>query len=134
MNQVLLACLVSLFFAHVLKVIFSSFKIGKFAYWRLLENGGMPSGHSSFVTTLAVSVGLVEGFDSILFSIVAVLWAIVIIDSVRVRGVLGKQSAALNKLFKFKKFDELLGHSWVEVFSGIIVGAIVALYFFQTLI
>ena len=95
----------------------------------------MPSSHSSFVTSLACSVGFEEGFSSTLFAIAFVLSMIVMYDASGVRRAAGKQAEVLNIFIaNFEKhgikidskLKELLGHSPIEVFAGAILGIVVS--------
>jgi len=55
----------SLFAAQFLKIFF----IRPINFYTVFTSGGMPSSHSSFVSSLAVTVGLKYGFSSDLFAI-----------------------------------------------------------------
>jgi acid phosphatase family membrane protein YuiD len=74
----------------------------------------MPSSHSSFVVSAALSVGFAEGFGSTVFAVSLVLAIVVMYDAAGVRRQAGKQAAALNKIIEnigFKideRFKELL--------------------------
>lgn len=96
----------------------------------------MPSSHTSFVTSLATVVGMVEGFHSTNFAIAVVFAAIVMYDAAGVRRAVGKQATILNqmledlqhgKLIQNEKLKELIGHTPFEVLGGAILGIIVAL-------
>ena len=102
----------------------------------------MPSSHSSFVSALAITVGLKHGFSSDLFAIVTVFALIVTYDASGVRRAVGQQANVLNNLIKHledKSFaserqllikedlKELIGHTPFEVFAGVLLGAIIAL-------
>ena len=102
-----------------------------------VSNGGMPSSHSATVTTLSLKIGQIEGFNSSLFSLVLVFGLFVIMEATGLRQEIGHQAQLLNEMMDNalhgKKFDgkrlrELVGHTWAEVFGGIIFG--VAFYFF----
>lgn len=96
----------------------------------------MPSSHAAFVVSLAVSVGLAEGFTSSLFAVSVVVALVVMYDAAGVRRAAGQQAKILNKLVEDweknnfenteKKLKELLGHTPVEVFAGAVLGALIA--------
>lgn len=127
----------SLFTAQFLKIFF----IRPMNIYTFFTSGGMPSSHSSFVSSLAVSVGLKYGFASDLFAIVTVFSLIVTYDASGVRRAVGQQANVLNNLIKHlesKNFandrqlikedlKELIGHTPYEVIAGVLLGAIIAL-------
>lgn len=127
----------SLFTAQLLKIFF----IHPINFYTFFTSGGMPSSHSSFVSALAVTVGLKYGFSSDLFAIVTVFALIVTYDASGVRRAVGKQANVLNNLVKHlegKNFStdkqlikedlkELIGHTPYEVFAGVFLGALIAL-------
>ncbi|MFH1612248.1 MAG: divergent PAP2 family protein [bacterium] len=108
----------------------------------LIELGGMPSVHSAFVSSLSTSVGLKLGWDNPIFIVTLCFSCIVIADAAGFRRATGKQAKALNEIveelksiqsFKDLKYEtvrELLGHTPIEVFVGIIVGIIITFIFY----
>ncbi len=104
--------------------------------WRptlFVSNGGMPSSHSATVTTLTLKIGQLEGFESSLFSLVLVFGLFVIMEATGLRQEIGHQAQLLNELMDSalhgEKLDggrlrELVGHTWAEVFGGIIFGGL----------
>ena len=117
--------------AQIIKIIIDLIK-SKTIDWRLItSSGGMPSSHSSFVTSLATSVGMAMGFDSVEFAITFVLCMVVMYDAAGVRRAAGKQAAVINDIadvmenYGFQmdeNLKELLGHTPVEVAAGAILG------------
>ena len=106
--------------------------------------GGMPSAHSAFVVGLSTTVGLIEGFNSVLFSIAFVNALVVMYDAAGVRRAAGRQAACLNRILDdFYKHEiqeiggrlkELLGHTPHQVFWGAILGIAYSYYIHQWLI
>lgn len=105
--------------------------------WQHLVNdyGGMPSSHTSFVTSLATVIGLSQGFNSAAFAVSVVLMIVVIRDAVGFRREIGRNAVFTNMIAKIiykdaptqtkKKIDflnERVGHSFPEVIAGFIVG------------
>lgn len=139
-NGVLGTAVLGWFVAQILKVIFVFVTDKKFNFSRIVGSGGMPSSHSSFVTSLATAVGLVEGFDSTFFAICVVIALIVMYDAAGVRRAAGQQARILNKIvdewehgdFSLTeiKLKELLGHTPMEVIAGAILGIIIAVICF----
>jgi len=136
-SSILVTTIMSWFIAQVIKVILVLLKSKKIDFRRFVGSGGMPSSHSSFVVSLAVSVGLTEGFTSTLFAVTVVLAMVVMYDAAGVRRAAGQQAKILNMLVEDwekkdftgteKKLKELLGHSPVEVFAGALLGIVIAL-------
>lgn len=95
---------------------------------RFLSPGGMPSGHSAFVSSLVVVVAYSEGISSIAFAISAVLALIVMYDAIYHRNESGKHAKMLNRLNKGPRLEESLGHTHAEVIGGAVFGAVVAFF------
>lgn len=93
---------------------------------RFLNSGGMPSGHSAFVSALVVTVANREGIASTAFMIAAVLALIVMYDAIHLRNEVGKHAKLLNHLDPKAHLEESLGHRHIEVVAGALFGALVA--------
>ncbi|MCL1888628.1 MAG: divergent PAP2 family protein [Kiritimatiellaeota bacterium] len=101
-----------------------------------VSTGGMPSAHSAMVTGLATSVGLTEGFEGVAAIIAASFAAVTMFDAAGVRRAAGQQAAVLNKIvdelfhkhrLSEERLKELLGHTRLEVFCGLVIGALTAI-------
>ena len=135
-ESVLVTSILSWFLAQVIKVFLTLMQKGKLDFRRFVGSGGMPSSHSSFVTSLAMAVGLKNGFQSTEFAICTVFALVVMYDAAGVRRAAGQQARILNKMIEdwensdFSKSDkhlkELLGHTPKEVFVGALLGIIIA--------
>ena len=132
-NPFLITGVSSWLIAQVLKVIIHWCIYKKFTIERLFGDGGMPSGHSATVSSLAVICGLVCGMGSVEFAISAILAIIVCHDATGVRRETGKQAVLLNELIKaFEvlgedklpevKLKEFVGHTPIQVIAGILIG------------
>ena len=103
----------------------------------IVASGGMPSSHSSVVTSLMTLIGINEGFDSILFAIAFVFGLIVMYDAAGVRRAAGKQAGILNQLIYSnqvkintnEKLKELIGHTPKQVFVGALWGIFLGIIF-----
>jgi acid phosphatase family membrane protein YuiD len=93
---------------------------------RFVNPGGMPSGHSAFVTALVVTVAYRDGIGSTMFMISAVIALIVMYDAITLRQEAGLHAKVLNKLKSGSKLEESLGHTFWEVTVGAVFGALVA--------
>lgn len=133
-NPYLLTGLGGWFFAQVLKLIIHAVINKKIVWERLVGDGGMPSGHSATVTSLALFTALRHGANSFEFAVSAILAIIVCHDAMGVRLETGKQAIVLNELVKaFEKLSqddhlpeerlkEFVGHTPVQVMAGIAIG------------
>lgn len=97
----------------------------------LFKSGGMPSAHSAFTLSLALSLGFREGFTSGGFAVAAVLTALTIHDAIKVRGTLQRVVRLLKKIAPEEyetegPFPESVGHDLAEVVTGAILGVAVA--------
>ena len=134
-NPFLMVSLGSWFIAQFLKVVIDFFIHKTWNWERLFGDGGMPSGHSATVTSLAVTAGLEYGLGSAVFASAATLAIIVMHDAMSVRLEAGKHAKALNDLLELLSSDleneiklkELLGHTPIQVVVGAMLGLCVAL-------
>ncbi len=131
-NKFLMISLFACFLAQFIK-IFTGKKFIEFS--RIYTSGGMPSSHSSFVTSLATLVGIENGFDSVSFAICCVFALIVMYDASGVRRAVGKHAEILNEIIdnldnknkEYEELKELVGHTPKEVLFGGILGIITAI-------
>ena len=132
-NKFLLVSLSSWFVAQVLKTILYALETKKLDITRLFGDGGMPSGHSATVTSLAIFCGLDFGFGSFQFAVTAILAIIVCHDAMGVRLETGKQAVKINELLEVfdlihpdkiseANLKEFVGHTPIQVLAGIMLG------------
>lgn len=144
-NKILDVTFIAWFIAQFYKVITTIFIDKDFNFKRFYETGGMPSSHSSTVSCLATCIGIVYGTRGPLFSITLIFAGITMYDAAGIRRAAGKQAKVVNKMvdglsfrigekFNDEKLKELLGHTPIEVFVGMILGVCVALLFKSYLI
>lgn len=137
-NKFLITSVSSWAVAQVLKTVIHFWMYKKLELERLFGDGGMPSGHSATVTSLATISALTYGFGSYQFAISAILAIIVCHDATGVRRETGKQAVVLKELTRLigilsseelpeVKLKEFVGHSPVQVFVGMLLGVINAL-------
>lgn len=131
-NKIIGVSVLSWAIAQFIKIIIDLYTTKKLDLNLIMSSGGMPSSHSSFVTSLAASTGILYGFDSVYFSITFVLAIVVMYDAAGVRRAAGKQAATLNRLLDKldiqvdERLKELLGHSPVEVTVGAVLGIVIS--------
>ncbi len=114
---------------QVYKVVHYSLRTRRLALGWLISAGGMPSAHSAFVSSLAISVGLRSGFATDLFAVTCVFSIIIIYDSLRLRGAVQHHARILSQLVsrhpevEAGAINQSLGHSVPEILVGMVVGA-----------
>ncbi len=138
-NKIIMCAIAAWIVAQVLKTLIDWRITRKFNIRKMFNNGGMPSAHTAVVVSLAIMVGIKEGYGSTAFAICAVLTAIVITDAIGVRYHTGEQSKVLNKIIHRtiiegqpitdETLQELVGHTPTEAFFGAVIGFIVPLFF-----
>jgi uncharacterized protein len=107
---------------QLFKVALYSARGRRLALSWFVSAGGMPSAHSAFVTSLAVSVGLWSGFASDLFAVACVFSIITIYDAWRLRGAVEHHARILARLAPAEEVNQRLGHSLPEIAAGIAAG------------
>lgn len=132
-NPFFIAGLSSWFIAQVLKTIIHAVINKKLDIHRLFGDGGMPSGHSATVSSLAIMSALVFGTGSFQFAVSALLAIIVCHDAMGVRLETGKQAIVLNEIVDAfgelsaeklpeVKLKEFVGHTPIQVIAGSLIG------------
>jgi acid phosphatase family membrane protein YuiD len=124
--------------AQIIKFILHLIVTKKVDFKIFATTGGMPSSHSAGVCGLSTAVGIITGFDSIVFAVSVGFAMIVMYDAAGLRRASGKMAVCLNKIMDdFYKHDvqsvggklkELLGHTPIEVFAGATLGILFAYY------
>lgn len=141
-NPFLMTGVCSWFAAQVLKTIIHFIINKKFDIHRLFGDGGMPSGHSATVTSLATISALFYGTGSFEFAVTAILAIIVCHDAMGVRLETGKQAEVLNDLIEIIdmlttekvpeiKLKEFVGHTPIQVVAGTLVGITNAFFMYN---
>jgi len=137
-NHILIDTLTAWILAQFLKVPIYYLKTRQLKWAMWFSVGGMPSSHSSLVTSAALSVGINEGFGSSMFAIALVLAMVVVYDSMGIRRQAGFHAQQINLLVEEllsghpvsdKRLKEVLGHTPREVVGGVLLGIIIPLLF-----
>ena len=138
----LVTALLSNILAQVLKTVVYYYRTGKWDFHWVIASGGFPRSHSSTVTALSLSIGIQEGFDSAIFAVTTIFSFIVMYDACHVRYYSGKNIELTQQLVKDlremtglhfddpiyqEKLKNVLGHKFVEVIGGFVVGLAVPL-------
>lgn len=138
-----LSYLITPFFAWLvagcIKFLVNTIKAKRLAY-DLIGYGGMPSNHSSIVSSTAAIIALNEGFQEPAFVVALALAFIVMLDANSLRQQVGKHAKSINALNNHnnvKPLRERMGHTRFEILAGIITGvasAGIVHYFFTSMI
>ncbi|MBU5434860.1 divergent PAP2 family protein [Pseudoflavonifractor sp. MSJ-37] len=123
--------------AQILKVLIVLVTKHRWDWKHILSSGGMPSSHSACVCACAASVGMTEGFGSVIFAVAAVVAVVVMYDASNVRRAAGEQAKILNYIMEHwkemrpeffgKELKELLGHTPFQVLMGGLLGIAIGL-------
>lgn len=137
-NKSTAVAILAWFFSQSIKIVINILKEKKIDLRLLLASGGVISSHCAAVSALAISVGRNFGWNTPLFAISAIFASVVISDASGIRQEAGKQAEILNKIIedlyqkkgiKTERLRELLGHSAMEVFFGVLLGILVGTIF-----
>jgi uncharacterized protein len=116
--------------AGVSKFVINSIKAKQLAFG-LIGYGGLPSNHSAIVSSMAALIALKEGIGHPAFGVAITLAFIVILDANSLRRQVGKHAVAINKLAAraagHQTLRERMGHTYFEIFTGVLIGFFVAL-------
>lgn len=134
-NPVLIAAIIAWALAQLIKLPIDFLRHKRWNWAILLRAGGMPSSHSALVTAAAHGIALTMGYDSTVFALSVVLAIIVIYDATGIRRQAGRHATMINAMIrqlreghplKVEQLREVLGHSPLEAFVGLLLGLLVA--------
>lgn len=135
-NQVLMGGIAGWFAAQFSKTLLDAILNRRLDISRFWGDGGMPSAHSSTVSCVAVSAGLVFGIGSFQFAICVILAMITMRDAMGVRLETGKQAKLLNEMVRLfskdnpglpeERLKEFVGHTPAQVLIGCMTGCVMA--------
>jgi uncharacterized protein len=131
-TEVIIVAFSSGLIAQLIKMLSYVTYYHKLNFRLLVQTGGMPSSHSSIMSALGTSVGLVSGYSSVEFAIALAVALVVMYDAAGVRQAAGKMAGILNRMTEDfyqhqperipDRLRELLGHTPFEVFVGALFG------------
>ncbi len=137
--QVILVTILCSCLAQTVKIVSKLIVTRRLDLRLLTKTGGMPSSHSCCTAGMAVSVGFIDGFNSVTFAIAFSLAMIVMYDAAGLRRSVGVQARILNQIvnelfsdhpkLSSARIKEFLGHTPVEVFVGAAMGTAIAYIF-----
>jgi len=134
-NHVLWTGMAGWFVAQLLKVPVNFIRERQWNWALFFAAGGMPSSHSSLVTSTAMAAGLHYGFDTPIFAVAVALAMVVVYDATGVRRQAGMQAQTINILVQEllqghpiseQHLREALGHTPLEAMGGVLLGLVVA--------
>ena len=135
-NYVLWTAMVGWLLAQVLKPLIEYLRKHKWNWGLFFAAGGMPSSHSSLVTSTALAAGLYTGFENPLFAVTLAFAMVVVYDAMGVRRQSGMQAKKINILVEEllkghpineKHLLEAVGHTPLEALGGVLLGIAVTL-------
>ncbi len=136
-NQLLMAGFAGWFTAQFIKTLLYAFLNKKLDLSRFLGDGGMPSAHSSTVSAMALTAGIVYGVGSGQFAICVLIAMITMRDAMGVRLETGKQAKLLNEMLSLfskdnpdlptERLKEFIGHTPIQVVVGCMTGCLAAI-------
>jgi acid phosphatase family membrane protein YuiD len=116
--------------AGCLKFLINCIRAKRLAF-DLIGYGGFPSNHSAIVSSMAALIAFRDGINTPAFGVAIALAFIVILDASSLRRQVGKHAAEINQLnhvggrTSATLLRERMGHTRLEIFSGILVGVAV---------
>ena len=134
--EALCSGLIAAFVAQFIKVVTYLCTHKKINFKIFTTTGGMPSSHTAGVIALSTSIAIIEGLDSTLFAVSMGFSLVIMQDAAGLRRAAGKTAATLNRLVDefiqrnqeikpYATLKELLGHTPLEVFCGMILGIVI---------
>ena len=110
------------------KFLVNYLRFGKEAK-RLIGYGGFPSTHTTVLSSVVVTLGLEHGFQTPECSFALGVLVLLMIDAHGLRRKVGAQAERINQLARQCGLEEMpplrerMGHSWGEIFGGLILGS-----------
>ena len=138
-NPVLFIGLFSWGLAQFLKVPIEYILHHRLNWGLWFSSGGMPSSHSALVTSMMLSIGIFEGFNTSIFALAVALAMIVLYDAAGVRREAGRHAEKINILINEfftgqpisdKQLKEVIGHTPAQVLAGVLMGLTIPLLFY----
>ncbi|MBN2556804.1 MAG: divergent PAP2 family protein [Anaerolineales bacterium] len=132
-NRVLIGALIIWVLVQIVKIPIEYFRTGKLNWAILYRAGGMPSSHSALIAAATHGVGKMLGYDSPVTAFAIAMAMIVIYDATGIRRQAGMHAEVINTIIqdlleghfpKTEKLAEVLGHSPLEAFVGLVLGVL----------
>ncbi len=132
MSDYIVAPFIGWFLAQFIKFVAASLKSRRITLRWLWKSGGLPSSHSSIMSSLTTTIFVVEGAESSVFALSLILTLIVLYDAIGVRRAAGINSQAIMAIKDSKQrlpadFKVVLGHKPSEMINGVLLGVVVGI-------
>jgi acid phosphatase family membrane protein YuiD len=134
-NPVLWTTLAAWFLAQFVKPFMEYLETRRWSWGLWFSSGGNPSSHSALVISAALAIGLFDGFGTPVFALAVALAMVVVYDAAGVRREAGKHAERINILIEElfsgmaiseQQLKEVIGHTPMEVLSGVLLGVATA--------
>jgi len=123
-TKIFLMVAISWLGSELLKILIDTIQERRFSISRCFRYGGMPSSHSTFVTSLAWSILITEGF-TINFLFALAIMIIVIRDLVVIRGSIAKNTEVLRKISRGRFIGMDINHTSYQIGIGMLIGMMI---------
>jgi acid phosphatase family membrane protein YuiD len=134
-NKVLWTAMAAWFLAQFFKPILEYLETRRWVWGLWFSSGGNPSSHSALIVSVMLAIGLFVGFGTPLFALALAITMIVVYDAAGVRREAGRHAERINILIEElfsgqpiseQQLKEVIGHTPLEVLSGVLLGAVTA--------
>jgi acid phosphatase family membrane protein YuiD len=138
-NRILILCCSAHIFSMVFKLVLNSIKNRKFNPASGFNYGGMPSSHTVFIMSFVFGIAFDKefGFNSAMLIFSIIMASIILMDAIRLRGVVDKLNIALTEIVKTDpklenkiSLPKFVAHKTNEVIAGIIFAFIYTFLFY----
>ena len=134
MTRFILSIAITWGIANVLKPVITLIREKKINRKTIATSGGMPSGHTALVVSLATALFLETGLSTG-FATGVVLAVLIMYDAVMVRIEIERQARVLNQLLEKQgiedRLEENVGHTAPEVLVSLILGILIPLLVYR---
>ena len=110
-----------------LKFLVNEIRYGKGR--ELIGYGGLPSTHTTIISSAVFFYGFSEGFFTPTFTLGLSVMILFIMDAHGLRRKIEMHAEVLNRLQRKTVLRERMGHSWLEIFCGLVLGAALGFIF-----
>lgn len=137
-NGPFVVALIAWFLAQGFKILTTWIRLKHFDPERIMGSGGMPSSHTTSIVAATMQIGKIYGFSNPLFGFAMVISFITMYDAANVRMAAGQQAKVIKQIVEQlgrsnfemeKELKELLGHTYLEVFVGMLLGILIGLWY-----
>lgn len=131
----IVVALVAAVCAQGVKVITFALLEKRLNFRRFVETAGTPNMHSAAFVALTLSVGLSDGFDSIVFTLALCVTTMVSVDTWNVKGAASRHAEVIVLMLdrlstagrEFERGRKVLSYTPVDVLIGAVLGTVIAL-------